>query len=78
MELTSQALAFLLETDAELHALGQGERLSALAAEERAQYRTNYIGSKQKLVAWIGEHTPKDVASAFDAFSGSSVVGYSY
>lgn len=45
---------------------------------EPQKYVTNYIGSKQKLVEWIWTNTPEDVKSVFDAFSGSSVVGYMY
>lgn len=45
---------------------------------ERPKYVTNYIGSKQKLVEWIWKHTPEDVASVCDAFSGSAVVSYMY
>jgi adenine-specific DNA-methyltransferase len=46
--------------------------------EERPKYITNYIGSKQKLIDWIWKHTPEDVESVFDAFSGSAVVAYMY
>ncbi|MBE2279198.1 MAG: DNA adenine methylase [Ignavibacteriaceae bacterium] len=37
---------------------------------------TQYLGSKEKLVNWILEVAPKDIKTVFDAFSGSSVVGY--
>jgi adenine-specific DNA-methyltransferase len=76
-------LAFLLETDASRHL----ERLLAQAAElvteelpedKRPKYITNYIGSKQKLVEWIWKHTPEEVGSVIDAFSGSGVVAYMY
>lgn len=79
-----EKIQFLLEADAEL-------RLGLLAAEgklelvteelppdERPKYITNFIGSKQRLVDWIWSNTPEDVKSVFDAFSGSSVVGYMY
>ena len=78
MDLDTSHIDFLLETDAELHALAVAEDLCALAEEERPKYITNYIGSKQKLVEWIWQSTPDGVTSAFDAFSGSSVVGYLY
>lgn len=38
---------------------------------------TQYLGSKQKLVKWIIEHSPK-CDSIFDAFSGSGVVAYNF
>lgn len=37
--------------------------------------RTQYLGSKQKLVRWILEHLPP-CNSILDAFSGSGIVGY--
>ena len=38
--------------------------------------RTQYLGSKERLVKWILETAPKDIKTVFDAFSGTSVVGY--
>lgn len=38
--------------------------------------RTQYLGSKEKLIKWILETAPKDISTVFDAFSGTSVVGY--
>src|SRR3972149_3011440 len=38
--------------------------------------RTQYLGSKERLVKWIFDNTPKEVENIFDAFSGTSVVGY--
>ncbi len=38
--------------------------------------KTQYLGSKEKLVEWIFENTPKGVSTLFDAFSGTSVLGY--
>lgn len=38
---------------------------------------TQYLGSKQKLVKWIIENSPK-CDSVFDAFSGSGVVAYHF
>lgn len=38
---------------------------------------TQYLGSKQKIVKWIIENSPK-CNSVFDAFSGSGVVGYNF
>lgn len=38
--------------------------------------RTQYLGSKEKLVKWILEVAPEDIKTVFDAFSGTSVVGY--
>lgn len=37
---------------------------------------TQYLGSKQKLAKWIFERAPSDVETIFDAFSGTSSVGY--
>ena len=76
-------LAFLLETDAarRLESLiAQGAELvtEELPPDKRPKYITNYIGSKQKLVDWIWKHTPEDVGSVIDAFSGSGVVAYMY
>ena len=36
----------------------------------------NFIGNKQKLTHWICDNFPKNVDSMFDAFAGSSSVGY--
>ena len=47
-------------------------------ARENSSYRTNYIGSKQKLLDWIWVQTPDNVETVVDAFSGSSAVGYMY
>ncbi|MCE5322390.1 DNA adenine methylase [bacterium] len=76
-------LAFLLETDASRHLeilLAQAAELvtEELPSDERPKYVTNYIGSKQKLVDWIWKHTPEDIGSVLDAFSGSAVVAYMY
>ena len=40
--------------------------------------KTQYLGSKQKLAKWIYSCTPKDVETVFDAFSGTSSVGYHF
>jgi len=40
--------------------------------------QTQYLGSKQRLVKWIFECSPKDIETVFDAFSGTSVVGYHF
>ena len=40
--------------------------------------RTQYLGSKEHLVSWIVDSSPKKVDSVFDAFSGTSVVGYRF
>jgi len=45
---------------------------------EQLKYSANYIGSKMRLVNWIWSHTPPQMDSVLDAFSGSSVVGYTY
>ena len=77
-----ERIQFLLEADAELRlgllaAEGKLELVTEeLPPEDRPKYITNFIGSKQKLVDWIWGNTPEDVESVFDAFSGSSVVGY--
>ncbi len=75
-------LAFLLEAEAGLYptvlmATGASpEDKDKGEAPDPHKYRTNYIGSKQKLVDWIWSHTPEGMGSVLDAFSGSSVVGY--
>jgi adenine-specific DNA-methyltransferase len=75
----AERFLFLLESEAELAEFFEQGELSAEARdEERPKYITNYIGSKQKLTDWIWKATPEDAASAADAFSGSSVVGYMY
>ena len=38
--------------------------------------QTQYLGSKQRLVEWIFECSPKNIETVFDAFSGTSSVGY--
>jgi len=38
--------------------------------------QTQYLGSKQRLVEWIFECSPKNIETIFDAFGGTSVVGY--
>ena len=38
--------------------------------------QTQYLGSKQKLAQWIFDCSPKDIDIVFDAFSGTSSVGY--
>lgn len=38
--------------------------------------KTQYLGSKEKLVRWIYKNSPQDIETVFDAFSGTSVVGY--
>lgn len=38
--------------------------------------KTQYLGSKERLVEWIYDNAPKDVETVLDAFSGTSVVGY--
>ncbi|MHB1001949.1 MAG: DNA adenine methylase [Armatimonadota bacterium] len=79
----NERLAFLLETDASFalgELLAQGDELvtEELPEDKRPKYITNYIGSKQKLVDWIWKHTPEDVSSVLDAFTGSAVVAYMY
>ncbi|MGQ9496265.1 MAG: hypothetical protein ACUVRY_08465 [Thermoanaerobaculaceae bacterium] len=60
-------LAFLLETGAALDLDFEALEVQAEAAAEepspkhRPKYITNSIGSKQKLVDWIGKHTPEGV-----------------
>jgi len=77
-------LAFLLETNAALDLDFEALEAQAEASaeepspEQRPKYITNYIGSKQKLVDWIWRHTPEEVESVVDAFSGSAVVAYMY
>ena len=38
--------------------------------------QTQYLGSKQKLAPWIFNCSPKNIDTVFDAFSGTSAVGY--
>lgn len=38
--------------------------------------KTQYLGSKERLVEWIYDNSPKDIETFFDAFSGTSVVAY--
>lgn len=38
--------------------------------------QTQYLGSKGRLVEWIYENSPKNITTFFDAFSGTSVVGF--
>ena len=38
--------------------------------------QTQYLGSKQKLAQWIFDCSPKNIDIFFDAFSGTSSVGY--
>ena len=40
--------------------------------------KTQYLGSKQKLAEWIYHCSPKDIDTVFDAFSGTSSVGYHF
>ncbi len=71
-------VAFLLETEA---ALGNAQ-LMQIAVEEPApeppRYRTNYIGSKQRLIDWLWSQTPTGTKVVFDAFSGSAAVAYMF
>ncbi|MDP8223952.1 MAG: hypothetical protein P9L99_11380 [Candidatus Lernaella stagnicola] len=50
-----EKLSFLLEAEAGLSLCGD-EELSAQAAEEQRRYVTNFIGSKQKLIAYLEKH----------------------
>lgn len=70
-------LEYLLEAEAELADFLVDGALSASAAD-RPAYRTNYIGSKQKLLDFIWEAAPAGITTAADAFSGSSSVGYMF
>jgi len=38
--------------------------------------QTQYLGSKERLVDWIYEKSPKNINTFFDAFGGTSVVGF--
>src|ERR1700690_3839267 len=38
--------------------------------------KTQYLGSKERLVNWVYDNAPKDIETVLDAFSGTSVVGY--
>ena len=38
--------------------------------------QTQYLGSKERLVEWIYEKSPKNITTFLDAFSGTSVVGF--
>ncbi|MCE5314017.1 MAG: DNA adenine methylase [Armatimonadota bacterium] len=76
-------LAFLLETDFAFHMgnlAAQGTELvtEELPPDKRPHYKTNYVGSKQRLVDWIWNYTPEGISSVLDAFSGSAAVAYMY
>jgi adenine-specific DNA-methyltransferase len=45
---------------------------------ESSDYIANYIGSKQKLLDWTWDKTPKEINSVFDAFSGAATLSYMY
>lgn len=51
---------------------------SILPQAKEKNYRTNYRGSKKKLIDYIINMTPKDVKSIYDAFTGSGIVAYEY
>lgn len=71
-------LSFLLETDAVILAENlQGADATARPAD-KVTYRTNYVGSKQRLLDWLWSKTPRDVKTVIDAFSGSAAVAYMY
>jgi adenine-specific DNA methylase len=57
--------------------LAQMSLFEDLAATHKIP-KTQYLGSKERLVKWIFENTPRDINTVFDAFSGTSVVGYFY
>ncbi|MFH1258413.1 MAG: DNA adenine methylase [Elusimicrobiota bacterium] len=38
--------------------------------------KTQYLGSKERLVKWIFDNAPKNIEIFLDGFSGTSVVGY--
>lgn len=38
--------------------------------------KTQYLGSKERLLKWIFDNSPRDIENFFDAFSGTSSVGY--
>ena len=38
--------------------------------------KTQYLGSKEHLVRWIFNHSPNNITTFLDAFSGTSVVSY--
>lgn len=79
MNTDRERFSFLLESEASFWEQNlNGEDLSTTADEERGKYRTNYVGSKQKLVDWIWKHTPDGVKTVFDGFTGSAVVAYMY
>ena len=51
----------------------------SLFSDDIKQHRlpqTQYLGSKQRLAEWIFECSPQGVETVFDAFSGTSSVGY--
>lgn len=55
------------------------EQQQELFKEDLTQYtlpQTQYLGSKQKLVEWIYQCSPKNITTILDAFSGTSSVGY--
>jgi len=76
--LASLAADGKLEAVTDLPAATEAAQAGELPPDKRPKYITNFIGSKQKLVDWIWANTPEDVKTVFDAFSGSSAVGYMY
>ena len=55
------------------------EHQHTLFEKDLTQYtlpKTQYLGSKQKLVDWIYQCSPKNITTFLDIFSGTSSVGY--
>jgi len=40
--------------------------------------KTQYLGSKERLISWIYKNAPKNIDTVLDAFSGTSSVGYHF
>ncbi|MBC8203887.1 MAG: DNA adenine methylase, partial [FCB group bacterium] len=57
---------------------GIEENISAEAAKDTSQFIANFMGSKRKLMSWIWAHTPENVETVLDLFSGGANVGYFY
>ena len=72
---SAEKCEFLLNTELEIIDFLTDGQLSAIAAE-KPEYKTNFIGSKQKLLLWILQNVPDGTKSIADVFSGSCAVSY--
>jgi adenine-specific DNA methylase len=63
-----------LQTDIKQNCLFTPEVWDSVRSYKLPQ--TQYLGSKERLVEWIYENSPKNITTFLDAFSGTSVVGF--